>query len=258
MIISSKDNPKIKYAKKLLTSPSFRKKEGLILLEGQRLCDDAAGNSAVIKTVLFSRKFREKFPESLLRLTDISEESLEATEDVLLKISDTESCQGVICICERPKISLSLKRGGKYLLLENVSDPSNVGAAARTAEALGADGIFVCGGCDPFSPKVLRASMGALLRFPVRVFPDISKAAEELERAGVPLYCSVVSNPDKSIGETDFSAGCAVIIGNEAKGASDEARALSKIRFTVPMAGRAESLNAAAAAAIIIYEMTKG
>lgn len=258
MIISSKDNAKIKYAKKLLTSASFRKKEGLLLLEGQRLCEDAAGKSAVIKTVFFSPKFKEKFPESLLKLTKSAEESFEVTEEVLLKISDTESCQGVICICKRPEISLPIKREGKYLVLENVSDPSNVGAAARTAEALGTDGILVCGGCDPFSPKVLRASMGALLRFPVEVFADIAKAAERLEKAGVPLYCSVVSNPDNNIGGIDFSAGCAVIIGNEANGATDAARNLSKSCFTIPMAGRAESLNAAAAAAIIIYEMTKG
>ena len=100
--------------------------------------------------------------------------------------------------------------------------------------------------------------MGALLRFPVEIFPDISSAAERLCAAHVPLYCSVVSNSDCKIGELDFSVGGAVIIGNEASGASARAKELSEKLFTIPMSGRAESLNAAAAATIIIYEMTKG
>lgn len=100
--------------------------------------------------------------------------------------------------------SLPIKREGKYLVLENVSDPSNVGAAARTAEALGTDGILVCGGCDPFSPKVLRASMGALLRFPVEVFADIAKAAERLEKAGVRFIARLCQIPIITLAKPTF------------------------------------------------------
>ena len=258
MIISSKDNPKIKYAKKLLDSSSFRKKEGKILIEGLRLCVDAAQNGVPIDTLFFTADFVRKFADQAAFLRSKSAESFEVTRQVLSKISDTDSCQGAVCVCGMPRLCLELKRGGRYLVLENVSDPSNVGAAARTAEALGTDGIMVCGGCDPFGPKVLRASMGALLRFPVEIFPDIHSVAQKLKESGIPLYCSVVSMADCTVREMDFKKGCAVLIGNEACGASPEAKNISDRLFTIPMSGRAESLNAAAAAAIIIYEMTKG
>lgn len=258
MIISSKDNPKIKYAAKLVSSTSFRKKKGKFIIEGLRLCSDAAQNGAAIDTYFYSADFAEKFPEKHMLICSRAKESFTVNRELMDKISDTENCQGAVCVCPFPELSLKLESGKKYLVLENLSDPSNVGAAARTAEALGVDGILVCGGCDPFGPKVLRASMGALLRFPVEIFPDISSAAERLCAAHVPLYCSVVSNSDCKIGELDFSVGGAVIIGNEASGASARAKELSEKLFTIPMSGRAESLNAAAAAAIIIYEMTKG
>ena len=258
MIISSKDNPKIKWAKKLLQSSSFRKKQGLFVIEGLRLCCDAAGNSAEIQTAFYTKRLAERYPKGLSEILEVSDESFEITDQVLEKISDTENGQGILCVCKIPELCLNPKRGGRYLVLENLSDPSNVGAAARTAEALGLDGMLICGGCDPYRPKVLRASMGALLRFPLQMFEDVTEAAELLDRNGIPLYCSVVSGADCGISDVDFSSGGAVIIGNEGFGASDAARKLSKTRFTIPMSGRAESLNAAAAAAIIIYEMTKG
>ena len=174
------------------------------------------------------------------------------------KISDTENCQGAVCVCPLSELSLKLESREKISCSRKSFRPVKRRCRPRTAEALGVDGILVCGGCDPFGPKGAAGVHGSAASVSVGIFPDISSAAERLCAAHVPLYCSVVSNSDCKIGELDFSVGRAVIIGNEASGASARAKELSEKLFTIPMSGRAESLNAAAAAAIIIYEMTKG
>ena len=147
------------------------------------------------------------------------------------------------------------KKNGKYVALENINDPANLGAISRTAEALGADGLILSSGsCDPYSPKALRASMGTLLRMPIFVFGDF---AAEMKSCGLKFYACVPSAADESISNVKFLPGCAVMIGNEANGLTEETKAAAHKKITVPMRGRAESLNAAAAAAIAVWEMMK-
>jgi TrmH family RNA methyltransferase len=144
---------------------------------------------------------------------------------------------------------------GRYVALENINDPSNLGAVSRTAEALGVSGIILsANGCDPYSPKSLRASMGTLLRMPIIIMNDF---VECIKNSGLKSYACVVDSNAKSITDVDFCDGSVVMIGNEANGLTTEAKAVASEKITIKMTGKAESLNAATAAAISIWEMMK-
>ena len=239
-----------------MKSASFRNEEGIFVLEGLRLCMDAVLNRAQITTAFYTQKFADKFPDDAEKVIRTASENFCVSDTVFQKLSDTMSPQGIICLCKIPKSSLKPQKGKKYIILENISDPSNTGAIARTAEALGLDGMFVSGGCDIYSPKALRASMGALVRFPSASCSNISNLIADFKSQSIPCFAAVVSNPDCTVSQVEYTNGAAVIIGNEANGVTDSTKALCDKCITIPMKGRAESLNAAAAAAILIYEMT--
>lgn len=254
-IITSKENPLIKLIASLQKSASARRENGLLPLEGLRLCLDAAENGIVLEKLIISETASVKHAERLSRLRGQALEGYILPDNLFEKIGDTENPQGIIALVKTPKTdNTKIAGNGKYVVLENVSDPSNLGAIARTAEALGANGIIASGGCDPYSPKTLRASMGALLRLPVYIFGSL---ADELKQTGLTLYACVPAREAENIAEVDFMPGSAVMIGNEANGLTASAKAVADRLVTVPMTGRAESLNAAAAAAIAIWEMMK-
>jgi TrmH family RNA methyltransferase len=154
-----------------------------------------------------------------------------------------------------PSLNRQIDPNGKYVALENINDPSNLGAVSRTAEALGVSGIILsANGCDPYSPKSLRASMGTLLRMPLIVLPDFVNG---IKNSGLKSYACVVDSNAKSITDVDFTEGSVVMIGNEANGLTMEAKEMATEQITIKMTGLAESLNAATAAAISIWEMMK-
>ena len=150
----------------------------------------------------------------------------------------------------------TVEKGGRYLALEQVQNPQNLGAAARTAEALGIAGLIVSGGCDRFNPKALRASMGSLLRLPVMQVEDLAswlKAQNE-------TILTLATVPDMratSICTLDFSGGAIAVVGNEGNGVSEAVLSAVRERVTIPMRGAAESLNASAAATITMWEMMR-
>ncbi len=252
--ITSKDNPVIKLAAKLQNSGRSRREHGLFVIEGLRLCRDAAENGFDFAYLLVSETAAEKYSNVIDDLSAKSEKCYLLSDSVFLKISDTQTPQGIICICRLSKTVPSIKKDGRYIALENVADPSNLGAVARTAEALGIDGVIVsAGGCDPFSPKSLRASMGALLRLPVITLSDF---VEDIKKTGLSMFACVVTEDAESITNIKFPLGSVAIIGNEANGLTREAIAAS-LPVTIKMIGRAESLNASVAAAIVMWEMMK-
>ena len=257
--ITSKNNDKIKLAVSLRDSASQRKKHGMFFAEGARLCQDAALSGIDILQLFFTRKAEEKFGGYLNGILPSAREVYIISDEVSLKLSDTLSPQGVFCVCRIPDNDISdftLVPGGKYIVLENVQDPSNTGAVGRTAEALGLDGMIVCGGCDIYNPKALRASMGAFFRLNI-VQSNIRDVAAKAREAGLPLAVSTPDPHARKITETDFSKGFICITGNEGSGVSDEAKKLCDFEITIPMAGRAESLNASTASAIMIWEMVR-
>ncbi len=253
--ITSRDNSLIKLVVQLNNSGRSRKEHGLFVIEGLRLCRDAAENGYSFSALIVSEGAAEKHKSEIEKLSLCAEKCYIVSESVFSKISDTKSPQGIVCVCKRNNIgTYIINKNGTYIALENLADPSNLGAVARTAEALGIDGIIASGGgCDPFSPKALRASMGALLRLPVILTNDF---AGELSASGLTLYACVVSPDAKSVTDIDFKDGCAALIGNEANGLTNEAIEIST-PITIKMTGRAESLNAAVAASIVMWEMQR-
>lgn len=254
--LTAKDNSKIKEAAFLSSNKRERKRLSLFVAEGLRLCTDACQSGAEIVTAFFTEQFLKKHRDEAFMMQSLAENSYEITEELSKKISDTETGQGVFLICKN--VEKTLPEDKNILILDGVGDPSNVGAIARSAEAFGIGGIVLTkGSAEAFSPKSLRASMGAFFRIPVVENADICEISKTLKKSGYTLYGSVVTGFDKTVFECDFSKKSAMIIGNEAFGISDCAREVCDTLVTLPMKGRAESLNASAAAAVLLWEMTR-
>lgn len=257
--LSSRNNEKIKSAVAVRDSSKVRRESGTFFLEGARLCSDAADNSVEIIRAFLSRTALKKYGERCERIIAASKEAYEISDDVAARLSDTENSQGVFCICRAKKSEsgICLKPDGRYLLLENVQDPSNLGAISRTAEALGIDSLIVCGGCDIYNPKALRASMGSALRLNIISCPDALGVIESAKEKGM---LTLASTPDKSsvkITDVEMTGGIVCVVGNEGNGISDRVMNSCGMKVTIPMGGRAESLNAGTAAAILIWEMLR-
>jgi len=254
--ISSRDNPHIKAAVRLRDSANQRYAPGSFFLEGFRLCADALASGYAPQQLLLTSAAREKYPTAALE--QAASQVFEITEAVAQKLGDTQHTQGVFGVFAKPpSLAREVPEGRgvrKYIALENIQDPGNLGAVARTAEALGIDGLLLCGGCDAFHPKALRASMGALLRLPVTQTDDLPAA---LRDSALPCYAAVPDRDARSILDCDFTQGGVIVIGSEAHGLSQEAIDACQHKITVPMPGGADSLNAAAAAAILMWEMVR-
>lgn len=255
--IGSVSNPKVKSAVKLRDNAKERRQTGTFFLEGLRLCRDAARCGIFAETVFFTPEFKEKFCDAFLEITEKAKNSYSVSVEVMRKLSDTVNPQGVVSICAIPKFD-KLDNSGLYLVLEKTADPANLGAIARSAEAFGVKGIYISSeSCDPYSPKSLRAGMGALLRLPIIVCSDILETCKELKNSGATLYASVVSGDAIDVKTVTPEKYSLLLIGNEANGLSKEIIDISE-KVTIKMQGRAESLNASAAAAVLIWEFLRG
>ncbi len=252
--ITSKTNRIVKDAKKLITSSRERKSRGLFVLEGARLSFDVLNSLYKPEYILCTEAAYDKYKSDIEKLVEISKEAYLITDEISEKLSDTQSSQGIFAICKIADGEPVL--GDKIIALDNMQDPSNIGAVFRTAEALGIDGIITYNCCDIYNPKVLRASMGGVLRLRPYETDDLEAALRELKKTHG-IYSTVPSSDAVKITRTDFTSPCVCVIGNEANGVEENIKALSDALITIPMKGRAESLNAAAAAAITMWEMLR-
>ncbi len=256
-LISSRNNPKIKKAALLMNS-SERAKTGLFLIEGARLCFDAAVNGIEIEEAYFTPPAENKYAEKIQAIKENAKYVAYINGSVAEKLSDTKNSQEIFCVCRQRRKSTEFIEDNKfYIMTENVQTPDNLGAIVRSAEALGADGLAVFSGCDIYSPKALRASMGALLRFPVFTVNNAEEFIKECNSRSMKTYATVPDASAKDIAGLQYNGGCVAVIGNEGNGVSDEVKNACSEAVTIPMKGKAESLNAASAAAIIIYEFMK-
>lgn len=252
--ITSRDNSLIKLVCGLKDSARERKKKALFVLEGLRICFDAYDNGIEFDKLIVSESALSKLGSDIEKLSLRAEKCYCLPDSLFEKIASTDSPQGIIIVAKIPEKNTAIDKKGRYIALENLSDPSNLGAVARTAEALGVSGILISKGTvDPYSPKVLRASMGTLIRMPLFVCDDLLGFIKE---NGLNPYACVVDKTAAPIENVNFSDGDVLLIGNEANGLTDEAKAVSQC-VTIRMRGKAESLNAAAAAAIAMWEMVK-
>ena len=252
--IKAKDNRLIKLITLLQKSSKARKDNRLFVLEGLRICKDAALCGVEFDTLIVSKTAQSKLKPEIEKLALLAEKRVEVPDDLFKKISDTVSPQGIIVVAKIPKPVKAIEKRGRYVALENIQDPANIGAVARTAEALGISGMIISGeSCDVFSPKALRASMGTLLRIPLYFCSDITSFLKENSLRG--FACIPKEDADLEIGGFKFSDGDVVIIGNEANGLAEKTIKGADKTVTIPMRGKAESLNAASAAAIALWEL---
>lgn len=253
--ITSRENQNIKLVLALISDNKKRKEKGLFVLEGLRLCQDAINGKFPIEYFFVSETAFNKHNETANDFADSASRSFIIPDSLFSKISDTVNPQGFMFVCKISESLSSLSKKGKYIALENLSDPSNLGAISRTAEALGFDGLIITNdSCDPFAPKALRASMGALLRIGLMTTDSIIETAKKY---GITTYSAVVHTKATPINRANFNKGSMVVIGNEANGIKKETIEASDVLITIPMDGKAESLNAATAASIIMWEMCR-
>ncbi|QAT49775.1 RNA methyltransferase [Caproiciproducens sp. NJN-50] len=260
-IILSRRNEIIQNAVRLSGSAECRRERGLYFLEGARLCADAAFSGVTIRMLLYTESAGGKYGKYLAPLFKNARESYLVGPQAAQALSRTKTPQGIFCICEMPRKILKgseLPASGSYLALENLQDPANMGTILRTAEALGVGGVLLGGDCcDLYSPKVLRASMGAVFRLPIYREESLPELFPDLNRRGFTTAAAVPDRDALPATETDLSAPCVLAVGNEGNGLTRETREACSREITIPMTGRAESLNASAAAAILIWEMMR-
>ena len=260
-IIESRRNENIKFAAYVSKSSPFRKKEGLCFLEGARLCADAALSGKKIKALFLTPKAEIKYEKYIGRIAKSADKIYTIDPNISEYLADTKNPQGVFCICEisKPKNKIiEIEHTGNYLALENIQNPDNLGAALRTAEAFGISGVILGGNCcDAYSPKALRSGMGAIFRLPVYIEKDMTAAVRQLNALGFTTFAAVPDRAAMPVTEASFENPSAIVIGNEGNGLTAETVQECKKCVTIPMPGRAESLNASAAASILMWEMMR-
>lgn len=248
MLITSLHNERVKLARALQTQAKARRREGRIALEGARLVCDACQRGCRPDFVLFDPAAADE--AALAAVRALGSEPLPASAEVMRHISATQQPQGIVGVfpLPRPALPAALTR---LLLLDGLRDPGNLGTILRTAAAAGVQAVILSPDCaDPYNPKALRAGMGAHFRIPVveRNWPDIAAVC-----AGLTVYLADARG-DVRYDRADWSRPWALIIGGEAHGAGAAAAGIASRRVSIPMAAETESLNAAAAAAVLLFE----
>lgn len=261
MELQSRDNPRVRDYVRLRDNRVHRKKTGRFVLEGARLVGDALENGRVPEAVFFTPQARQKHPALSARAAESGAPLFDISDAVAARMADTAATQGVFAVAFVLDKAFALDKinlGGAYAALENVSDPGNVGTILRTAEALGMGGVLLSPGCaDVWSPKVVRASMGAVLRLPLLRADDLPAALAALRAAGMRTLAALPDRAAPPLSALSLGGGVAVAFGNEGDGLTP-ACAASCTPFTIPMRGRAESLCVASAAAIAMWEIMRG
>ncbi len=248
--ITSRKNPLITHIRKLTSDRAYRRECGEYLGDGVKLLEEAARWNAPLSCVVHTAGTAlPQLPESV--------RVVQVPEDVMASISPLKAPQGALFLCGMPGQGVPEKLSGqRYMVLDGLQDPGNVGTIWRTADALGADGLLLTEGCaDPWNWKTVRATMGACFRLPVYEVKRQDLPAL-LERSDLPLYATALREDTLDLREADLSR-CAVVIGSEGRGVSEEVLAMSQKTLKIPMRERCESLNAAAAATVVLWEMAR-
>lgn len=184
----------------------------------------------------------------------------EVAEGVFRTMSETVTPQGVLAVVTKPQYDVETffhKQNGLYLILENIQDPGNLGTMLRTAEGAGVDGVVMSRDTvDLFSPKVVRSTMGSLYRMPFFITEDVLETIQQMKDMGIAVYAAHLKG-EKFYDECSYKNGTAFLIGNEGNGLRKETADAASDYLKIPMCGSLESLNAAMAAGILMYEAAR-
>ena len=243
--ITSRHNPLMGHIRKLVGSAAYWRETGEFLCDSPKLLQEALLWQAEITAVVTISPL-PRLPEHIRQV--------QVPEDIMSSISPVKTPQGVLFTCRLPQAPLPRSlTGRRYVLLDGVQDPGNVGTILRTLDAFDADGLLLTGGCaDPYGWKAVRSSMGAVFRRPI-YFGSPEELAALLHRSDLPLYGAALREDTVDARQADYTR-CVLAIGSEGRGLSREVLDLCDQTIRIPMSDRCESLNAAIAAAVLLWE----
>lgn len=242
--ITSRKNPLLQQVKRLLTSRKERQQTGLFVADGTKLLAEAVKWWPGLDTVILSDGVEAQLPEKV--------RVVRVPEDVMVSISPMQTPQGALFLCRMPEEKTFSPCAG-MLLLDGIQDPGNLGTILRTADALNVPVALLEGCADPYSHKVVRASMGAVFRRQIRQ-TTWQQAKEAFAREKIPVAVTALSDRAVDLCTLDLTQ-CAVVIGSEGQGVRPEILESAQMELIIPMNEHCESLNAAIAAAIVMWQM---
>lgn len=256
-MITSTSNAKVKQIIQLKKKGKARREKGVFLVEGIKMVEEALPYGIQEAYVMESwiAQYQSSHPELLGAI------HYEVVADkVFLEMSDTVTPQGILAVVTMPSYTLEeiLERPNPHLmLLENLRDPGNLGTILRSAEGAGATGVILSKeSVDVFNPKVIRSTMGSAFRVPFCYVEDFGQAMETIKAKGVTLYAAHLAGTD-NYENFNYQSCCGFLIGNEANGLTEETSKQADCLVKIPMAGQVESLNAAMAASILMFEVAR-
>ena len=253
-MITSTSNQKVREVKQLQKKSRLRNEQGVFIVEGIRMVREIplAQIVQIYVSEEFYRKYREELPQG------IKPEMV--SSQVFAAMSDTKTPQGVLAVVRQSsyRIEEMLRDGqAQILVLDNLQDPGNLGTIFRTAEAAGVTGIVMSSDCvDIYNPKTVRSTMGAIFRQPFVYVEELTESISRMREGGVQVYAAHLEGKNTYDAE-DYRGKTAFLIGNEGNGLRPQVAACADSWVRIPMAGQAESLNAAVAAAILMFEVSR-
>lgn len=254
-MITAASNQRVKNLISLIQKSKARKEQDVFITEGIKMFQEA--DETKIKEVYVSESFYKKGVERE-KIERCNFEIL--SDDLFKKVSDTQTPQGILCVMEQYHYDLEdlfQKEQPLFLILEDIQDPGNLGTMVRTAEGAGVDGIIMTKGTvDIYNPKTIRSTMGSVYRMPFIYTDNLLEVMKELQKKNVKLYAAHLRG-ENYYHQLDFKGGTAFLIGNEGNGLKDETADAADVYLKIPMEGKVESLNAAVASVILMYEAAR-
>ena len=257
-MITSISNAQVKQVCAYVQKAKERRKDRIFVVEGPRMFEEAPADR--IYKVYATQSFCDKHTTDGMG-AKLKETGFEVVSDeVLAKMSDTKTPQGVLCLVKWPEYSLDdllLRKNGVFVVLEDLQDPGNLGTIIRTGEGAGIAGVIMSGNTvDIFNPKTIRATMGSIYRVPFVYVQDMAEAIKRLKKADIAVYAAHLKG-EQYYDAFDYTKGSAFLIGNEGNGLKEETALLADTYVKIPMAGQVESLNAAIATTLFMYEAAR-
>lgn len=259
-MITSLHNKEIKETAALLARKKERDRRGLFVVEGPKMFGEAP-MERIERVYLAQSAAAQMYEKYGDRLSGLSCETV--SDEVFVRMSDTKTPQGILCLVRQQHYNIeeilreSKEKRMLFIILEDIQDPGNLGTIFRTAEAAGADGVIMSSWtADIYNPKTIRSTMGSVYRVPFFHVDQMEEAVRRLQKAGVAVYAAHLGGT-AAYDACDYQKSTAFLIGNEAKGLREETAACADARITIPMAGKVESLNAAVASSILLFEAAR-
>ena len=254
-MITSTSNPQVKRLLQLQKKSKARNEEKVFLVEGLRMFSEVPKErveKVYISESLYNRK------KLVQDLRDFDVEIL--SDSVFSRVSDTKTPQGILCIVRQKTYDLEIIfkiKNPHFIILDNLQDPGNLGTIVRTAEGAGVDAVFLSKeSVDIYNPKTIRSTMGSIYRMPVIYVEDLLKLLKTLKNQGILSYAAHLEG-ERSYDLENYQTGTAILIGNEGNGLREEVANAADIRVKIPMQGQVESLNAAVAATVFMFEVAR-